>query len=197
MSERPDKVSPLAAIIEPGTFGNPTNGIGVELSERLPVALVQVQAWPQTQDAVRRAVERVCGRTPGEGRFSISRGDSVTIMPTGPGRWLIEAENEALERELREAVGADGAVTSLAHARLVISVEGKKADFVLASGFALDFHEAGFPVGEARQTRHHEVTVTIARVEKNTFDLYIASSFARSFWVWLTTASSEVGYEVS
>lgn len=197
MSERPEKVSPLAAIIEPGTFGNRAKGAGVELSERMPSALVQVQAWPETEDAARKAIEKTCGRSPAEARFGVQRGDTIAIMPTGPGRWLIEAEDEELEGKLREAVGSDGAVTGLCNARLVITVEGPKANFVLASGFALDFHKDAFPSGEARQTRHHEITVTIARVEKQTFDLYIASSFARSFWTWLTTASSEVSYEVS
>ena len=178
MARPPEKLSPLQDLATPHT------GEGkVELSERLCDSLVQVQAWPDSMDAVEMHLEGLKG--------------DPTIMPTGPGRWLVEDAEEGLEDILRSIIVADvGAVTGLTHARVVVSITGEKAEWVLASGIALDFDRSAFAVGSTQVSHHHEIGLTIHRTGEQSFDLYVFTSLARSFWQWITRAASEVGYRV-
>ena len=197
MVDVPERVSPLDAVVEPGVFGANTRSPEVFLSENLCGSLVQVQAWPDTVGAVEKAVQSVAKlgvpKAP-----ATAHSETVSIMQTGPGRWLIDSEAEGLEDKLRGKVSAkNGAVTGLTHARVLIQIKGPKAAWVLASGIAIDFDLKAFPVGTSQISHHHEIGVTIHRTGEENFDLYVFTSFARGFWHWITTASSEVGYAVS
>jgi len=190
--DRPDRISPLHDLAVPK---QPENGVfGVELSERLCDSLVQVQAWPKTLPRLRRAITQVTGVKPKSGQ-AVGAKDEILIMPTGPGRYLLEDGSEDLEARLREAIGSDiGAVTGLTHGRVVVTIQGEKAAWVLATGIAIDFHPAAFPVGEVLLTHHHETGLCIHRTREDAFELYVFTSFARSFWGWITRAADEVGY---
>ena len=177
----PAKVSPLGAGHGKGRHPNHEGAVGLTLSHRLPDALVQVQAWPDTIDAVRDALP----------------GDAMA-MATGPGRWLLDGDAglvEALER----AVPIDrGAVTDLTHARTVFRVEGERAAWLVAAGFPLDVHLGAWPVGETKLSRlHHDIGATIRRDGETAFELYVFTSFARSFQEWMETVAAEVGYEIA
>ena len=177
MANSVEKVSPLQDLAVPHVGSD-----NVVLSERLCESLVQVQAWPDTVGDV----EGVLGKL-----------KDVTLMPSGPGRWLIEAQTEGLEAKLRKSISAEmGAVTGLTHARVVVTVSGQKATWVLASGIALDFHLDAFPVGTTQMSHHHEFGLTIHRTGEESFELYAFTSLVRGLWHWLETASAEVGYSV-
>ncbi|MEL7274188.1 MAG: sarcosine oxidase subunit gamma family protein [Pseudomonadota bacterium] len=185
MSNLPEPKSPLHDLAMPDTFAvGDEKAVGLTLEDRLPASLVQVQAWPDTVSNVEKAIIETAGT-------------DATIMPSGPGRWLIETDEERLEEVLRGAIATDmGAVADLTHGRVVVTLSGEKAIWVLASGFALDFSLKAFPVGDTRLSHHHELSATILRTGENTFDLYVFTSYARGFWHWITNAAREVGYEV-
>ena len=179
MAKTAEKLSPLDTLAIPKAGDG-----GVVLSERLCGSLVQLQAWPNTIPKIKQLVAR--------------QKQAVARMETGPGRWLVESDEEDLEEELRASVPAElGAVTGLTHARVVISIQGDKAEWVLASGIALDFSLEAFPVGTTQLGHHHEIGLTIHRTSENSFDLYVFTSLVRSFWSWIEIASSEVGYSVT
>ncbi|MEL6947572.1 MAG: sarcosine oxidase subunit gamma family protein, partial [Pseudomonadota bacterium] len=187
--------------------GNTSNGVGVTFTTRLPEALVQVQSWPSTEGEVRKAVDGVTKAKLGKGigskaaqdgdRFAVYQTAGASIMPTGPGRWLIEGHGSDLEAQLRAAIPAElGAVTGLSHSRVILAVEGPSAEWLLATGIGLDFDARGFPVGTALQGHHHEIGLTIVRTDDTTFELYAFTSYARGLWYWLHTTAQEVGYAV-
>ena len=177
MANSVEKISPLHDLAVPHVGSDK-----VVLSERLCESLVQVQAWPDTVGDVQAALSKL---------------KDVTLMASGPGRWLVEAPTEGLEQKLRKSIPAEvGAVTGLTHARVVVSVSGEKASWVLASGIALDFHLAAFPVGTTQLSHHHEIGLTIHRISEDSFELYAFTSLVRGLWHWLETASAEVGYSV-
>lgn len=183
MVDQPDKISPLDAVAMPGQFG--AGEPQVELSERLCDCLLQVQAWPDTVAKVQGVLA------------DATSANETFVMPSGPGRWLIDTDDEKLPARLSRKLKADvGVITDLTHARVVVSIIGEKANWVLASGIAIDFDRAAFPVGEVRLTHHHEIGLTIHRTGEQSFDLYIFTSLARSFWSWISKASAEVGYSV-
>ena len=181
MVDKPEMLSPLEELAMPKiSTGEP----GVELSERLCASLVQVQAWPDTIAKVEKILTGLKG--------------DVTVMASGPGRWLVEDDEPGLEEALRKKIPtASGAVTGLTHGRVVVSISGPKAEWVLASGIAVDFDVAAFPVGETQLTHHHEIGLTLHRTGEDSFDLYVFTSLSRGFWQWITSASEEVGYSVS
>ena len=107
-----DRVSPLASVADPGTFGAPVDQPGVVLSERLPVSLAQVAAWPDTLSRVKVELAALSGEKFAD-RDVANVGNDVVLMPIGPGRWLIEAEQTNLEANLRGRITADlGSVTA-------------------------------------------------------------------------------------
>ena len=178
MAKLPEKLSPLHDLAMPRGGSDK-----VVLSERLCDSLVQVQAWPDTVSEVQELVNKTRGK--------------LTIMPSGPGRWLVEDQAAGLETKLRKKIGTElGAVTGLTHARVVVSISGEKASWVLASGIALDFDVTAFPVGATKLCHHHEIGLTIHRTGENSFDLYVFTSLVRSFWHWIEKASAEPGYSV-
>ncbi len=193
-----DLVSPLAGVVLPGTYGRIIDeiaGPGVHLGHRICTSLVQVKAWPNTLENVTKTLEKLTGLSVRDGAPA---NDDFTILPTGPGRFLIESQDTALEQSLRKAVPPEkGAVTGLSHARVVVCISGPKAEWVLSKGIAVDFSLAAFPVATALVTSHHEIGLTIRRVDGQSFDLYLFTSFARSFWAWLEKAAGDVGFEVS
>ena len=194
MANTPDRISPLADLAMPN---RPVDRQPrVELSERLCDSLVQVQAWPNTLAKVQKAISDVTGTRPAKGYATALKGP-LSIMPSGPGRYLIEDETEDLEIRLRAAIGPQlGAVTGLTHGRVVVGIRGEKAAWVLATGIAINFEPSDFPVGDVRLTHHHDIGVTIHRTAEDAFDLYVFTSFARGFWHWISTAAEEVGYSV-
>lgn len=181
MAKPPLKISPLQHVATPRLA---TGEVGVTLSHRLCTSLTQVQSWPGTTEAAKKAIDRLAK-------------EDTLVMPTGPGRWLIDSENEGMEAVLRKALPPkNAATTGLTHARVVINVSGKKAEWVLASGIALDFSLSAFPVTETRLSHHHEIGLTIHRLGEESFDLYVFTSFARGFWHWIERAGQEVGLRV-
>ena len=181
MADLPDKISPLHDLVMPRVA---KESAGVILSERVCDSLVQVQAWPETVDKVEATVKAL--------------GGDCVVMSTGPGRWLIEDDEDGLESGLRKKISTKlGAVTDLTHGRVVVTVEGQKTEWVLASGIALDFSLTAFPIGTTQLSHHHEIGLTIHRTAENRFDLYVFTSLARAFWQWLERASAEVGYGVT
>ncbi|MFD0916199.1 sarcosine oxidase subunit gamma [Pseudahrensia aquimaris] len=192
-----ERLSPLAELALPGEYGALTATPGVTLSEDICTALVQVACWPETLDACKVAIGKALESEIADGR-SVSRAKECSIMPTGPGRWLIESDNEKLETTLRKALKPEVAsVTNLTHARIRVTVKGEQADWLLASGIALDFHINSFPVSMVQVSHHHEVGLTIHRTAEDCFELYLFTSFARSFWQWLSDAAAEIGYRVN
>jgi len=196
MADRLDCISPLLAVADPGRFGADGEP-GVNLSDRVCESLVQVQSWPDTVTDTKSAIKKVTGTNVKPGQ-TVGKKDETNVIPTGPGRWLIEDDSADLEKRLRRVISSKtGAVTGLSHARVVVTISGEKAEWVLASGIALDFSFDAFPVGTAKQGHHHEIGLTIHRIGEHAFELYVFTSLSRAFWGWITRASAEIGYTVS
>jgi sarcosine oxidase subunit gamma len=194
-----DPVSPLAQSAIPGRYGcfnHQDEATGIRIGHRICVSLVQVTAWPDTLQTVKRALKKQTGLTLKPGNNSPSN-EQYAIMPIAPGRFLVEAMTTDLETGLREMIAPDaGAVTGVSNARVVVSITGKKVEWVLSKGIAVDFSLTAFPVATCIQTSHHQIGLTIRRIDEQGFELYVFSSFVRSFWQWLESAAAEVGYEV-
>ncbi len=194
-----EKTSPLDKLLKTGHYGKPENTgeqADLKISHRTCESLVQVTAWPKTGKGIATTLEKMTHLSLQGGDASPANED-FTIMPTGPGQYLIEAQSgDATGRFQKKIIPAKGAVTDLTHARVVIRISGDQAVWVLAKGIAIDFSLQAFPVATSRNTAHHQISLTIHRVNENTFDLFVFTSLACSFWHWLDRAAKEVGYEI-
>jgi len=189
--------SPLGHVFVPGDHGNSAGGIGLVLTERSDVSIVQVTAWRGTIPAILTAIGDVTGLNvadkPGAGR---SAGEK-SAFGFAPGRYFVVSPSADLEDRLRKAIPLEtGTIIDLTHGRTAIRVKGPWSEWVLSKLFAIDFSEHGFPAGFGRATLHHDIHANIQRIDAETFDLYVFRTFARSFWQTLGHAAAEVGYRV-
>ena len=60
-------------------------------------------------------------------------------------------------------------------------------------GFALDLHEAAWPVGELRLSGHHHVPCTVLRLGVDRFDLLVFSTYAFDQLATVLDAAQEYG----
>lgn len=165
----------------------------VVLSEAPVRALVQLQAWPTTAQAVKDALATVVpGELPAMGHAT--EGAGFILVHIAPGRFMLTGPDTDLPARLTDLIPAvAGAVTDLSHGRAVLSLEGEATADVLQKCVALDLSDAAFPVGRAAATMIHHIDVLIVRRRKTRFDLWVLRSFAEALAEWLLDAGLEEG----
>lgn len=173
-----------------------TGGAGsgrVRLSEVRTGSVIQVQAWPDTAETVRRVIGELLGvDAPAVGRAS--EGSAVTIASPAPGRYLISSEASDLTQRFEAALpSSDGAVSDVSYGRVILKLEGDAAAAVLSTSVALDLDPTVFPPGRVAQTMIHHVDVLLHRRTETEFDLWALRSFAESLAEWLLDLGMEHG----
>lgn len=196
----PKRRSALDGVCAPGDAGaNVTDNSSVTLAERRDLTMLQIAAIGNA-DAVLTTAAGAGLVLPAAPNTTASR-NGVTALWLGPGRWLAvtsQAEPAALGRRLDEAVAGRAAVFDVSHARTVIRVSGPAARALLAKGCRLDLHPRVFCAGACAQTNIGHFTVLLHGVDdRPTVDLYVARSYAASFWEWLAEAAAEFGCRVA
>ncbi|EWY40848.1 hypothetical protein N825_33500 [Skermanella stibiiresistens SB22] len=164
--------------LEPGRHGMPDGRAGVTVRVVTGVALATL------------------ARLKGEGGDAPAIDDGITLIGTGPGRWLAIAEGRD-GVDLEAALRRSGAVTDQSDAYVVIDLSGPDARRTLAKGVALDLHASVFPVGTSAVTviSHIGVTLWLADAAP-TFRLAVPRSYAASFVHWLKSSAAEFGLDV-
>jgi sarcosine oxidase subunit gamma len=131
------------------------------------------------------------GDTPG--KASVTK--TFTALPLSPGQWMLVASSGAdgtFAQSITKAIGALGYVSEQSDSRVCLSVSGEKARQVMAKGCRLDLHPSVVDTGFCAQTQMAQVGVLIHQSDDQpTYDLFVYSGFAASFWDWLEEASAE------
>jgi sarcosine oxidase subunit gamma len=163
-------------------------GAGFTLREMRPASILQLQAWPGTLDAVRRAVaELLTVDAPILGEAAVAGG--LTICAVAPGRFLIASDDAGLAARFEGTLTADeAAVTDLSHGRVVLRLEGADAEAVLQGCLRFDLDSTAFPPGRVGQSMIHHIDVVVVRQAEGAFELWCLRSFARSLAEWLLDA---------
>lgn len=124
-------------------------------------------------------------------------GDSkiLTALPTAPSQWLLvskELTESDFAPTIENKINNLGYVSEQSDSRICIRVSGKKAHELMSRGCRLDLHPMATNEGFCAQTNMAQIGVLIHQVDnKPTYDLFVYSGFARSFWHWITeTAKS-------
>jgi len=186
-----DPRDPFAGALEVGQSGGRTNGEPIRIAPIVGVAAAQVQAWPGRKADLAHALAPL-GLTLPDGLAFTDTGGRLCGR-IAPGRYLVFAPDTVAD--IAAAVpGGLGAVADLSHARADVRISGGSVEALLAKGAALPFDPAGFLPGTLAQTSIHHMGVLILRRSETVFDLYVLTSFARSFADWLTDACREFGW---
>jgi sarcosine oxidase subunit gamma len=194
-----DRQSALAAALrQPGRSGSEGNR-SLRLGEVRGWNLAQVSAFASTSMELERVVSAALGVTSLPGKVGMAgEAGARRIFRTGPEQfWVTAPLPDNLASRLQEVVpAAMGAVTSLAHSRTRIFIEGEPAREVLARSIPLDFHPSAFVIGQFALTGIHHTPVLIHRSGEQRYEIYAMRTFALSVWEWLTDAALPFGYEV-
>ena len=191
--------SPFAGLSTPGRHGAREGTPGVSLSERVGLGLFVISAGAGKANDVAAKVLSATGLdlSPGPGRASK---DGFALIGTGPGQWLAVAEGKAALASLAKLATALKGVATIvdqSDGKAVLRVSGPRARDTLAKGCSLDLHPRVFKPGSATTTPVALIDCVIWQVDETpTYDLAVPTSYAGSFWSWLTASAAEYGYGV-
>jgi heterotetrameric sarcosine oxidase gamma subunit len=190
----------VAAVAAPGRHGRRVGGPRpVVLTERQDVRLCVVAARRGKAAEVAEVVRSLTRLTqPPCPKRVVANG--LGLVGTAPDQWLAVAAGKAASERLARLVAAlAGLATTVEQSdgKAVIRVAGPRARAALAMGCSLDLDPRAFASGDAATTPIALIDCTLWQVDDApTYDLAVPSSFAESFWSWLTGAAAEYGYEV-
>lgn len=124
--------------------------------------------------------------------------DGFTLLWADVEAWWAEAPARtahAVAQELSLLFGASAAVVDQSGAYVFLRLSGSHVRDVLSKGCPINLHSDAFPVGSCAPTLMAHCRIHL-RVEAVTaFGLLVPSSYASSFWDWLTQAAVEFGLE--
>ncbi|MEP3196839.1 MAG: sarcosine oxidase subunit gamma family protein [Lentilitoribacter sp.] len=123
--------------------------------------------------------------------------DRFTALPIAPRQWiLISKDEKALDfsRSIAQEIGKHGYVSEQSDSRVCIRISGKYARELLSRGCRLDLHPSVASPGFCAQTPIAQIGVLLHQVDAlPTYDFYIYSGFAHSFWHWLDDTAKQFG----
>lgn len=175
-----------------------TDRIGVLLTERRSLVILQVSAFASTQAQVQSSLAQALDLPPPS--HSRSSGDaSKSLRCVGPGVWLLVGTSDTLPEAtaLRHQLGAVATVVDLSHARCALQLRGAAATRTLAKFCGLDLDTSAFPTGSATNTRFGHIGMHLARTDDlPTFELLVFRGYAEFAFEALCVGAAEFGFRV-
>ena len=185
--------APLDNVLRPGVVNGPS---GISLADRRFVGQVNLRVRGQgiaaAGQALGYALPLAANTTAGD--------ETSRACWLGPDEWLIVSvdgkQSEWVHRLSVALAGQPHATTDVTDARAVLRLTGACARSVLAKGCQLDLHARVFGPGQVAQTLVAKAQVMILPVERDTYDVFVARSFAGYLSAWLLDAGAEYGIRV-
>lgn len=188
--------SALARALPAGRSGALNGAAGVEVLEVRPAAMVQINGAPDAKALHNALSAFALARAPAP--LQCTTGAQVQLLWNGPDRYLAVSQTQAPEvliSSLDEALGElPASCVDLSHALCVLRVQGAAAQELIAKGCALDLHL--MRAQSCAPTAISRFDVLLHCLSDETFELYVARSFAQSFAHWLLRAGAEFGVDV-
>ena len=179
---------------EASRAGRELKADGVEILERFPLACVNLRGAPNDSKFI-RAVTSVTDVAPPTQPCTSVASLFCSILWLGPDEWLVISETQRgdeIAARLRQALrGQHSAVTEVGDGRIVCALSGVAARSVLAKGCSIDLHSRVFSTGQCVQTLLAKASVLIHARAADSFEVYVARSFADYAWAWLENAIAQ------
>jgi methylglutamate dehydrogenase subunit D len=161
--------SPLAAVLQPGHYGQPGQD-GLVVQERTGLHIVNLAARRGQGGALAVAVQRSWGLE----------------LPTGD-----------LELSLKDRLGSLASLTDQSDGRSVLRLSGSRTRETLAKGLAIDLHPRAFTPGDTALTLAGHIGVQIWQLDDTpSYEIAVARGYAGSLIGWLLPAGEEFGITV-
>lgn len=110
------------------------------------------------------------------------------VRTVGPGEWLVVSEDAAQSPEI------DGAmVVDQSHGRTLFRLSGPDAAAILMRGVAVDLAGGILPVGGSASMAFSHLSVNLARLDQDRFELVVGRSFAEGLYHDLRQAGRAFG----
>jgi len=190
------EMRPVLAEAARGAPGDEAGAPGaVVLQEHAVHSLIQVSAWPQTQERVATQLADSLGvdRAPGPGRAVTTSG--ATIMRIHPlSWWLLDADGPSLD-PAQWMTAELGTFLDLGHSRARVALSGPDSSTLLNRFLAIDLRPSVFPIGAVATGAFHHVSVLLHRREQD-FHLYMPRGFAVSLFELLAETAAQFGSQV-
>jgi heterotetrameric sarcosine oxidase gamma subunit len=121
---------------------------------------------------------------------SWSSNGELALLGSGPGTWLVLADDPATHAErLRAALGPLASVSDQSGAYLILRLSGPEARTVLQRGAPVDLHPSAFGPGSVATTVIAHIGVVIRQLDAApTYEVAVFRSYAASFRHWLAEA---------
>ena len=136
MFDKPERLSALNGVVEPGTYGRKiAGGPGITLRERPNLSIVQVAAYPDTAERAGTVLQRLVGALPPSELNRSVIVDSTQICWIGPHKWwIIETDQPHRAESIASHLGDAAAVTTQGHGRSCVRLSGPSARDLLPKG---------------------------------------------------------------
>ena len=191
--------SPFGGLTTPGRFGKVWDGPApMTMRERRDLQFHTLSANADKDAQVAEAVLSTTGLTLPSGPKAASK-DGLAFIGTAPGQWLVVAQGDggAQFDGLRPRLAEIATIVDQTDAKAVVEISGPRVRDTLAKGCMIDLHPRVFGPGDAATTPVALIDCQIWQINAGpTYLLAVPSSYAASFWSWLTSSAAEFGYEV-
>ena len=191
--------SPFGELAAPGRFGKPGDGSApVTIREHRHLQLHAIAAHAGKTADVAEAVLLLTDLTLPWGPKTASK-DGLVFTGAAPGQWLVmvEGDGRAQFDALRSRLAGMATIVEQTDGKAVVEISGSRVRDTLAKGCMLDLHPRIFGPGDAATTPVALIDCQIWQINAGpTYLLAVPSSYAGSFWSWLTSSAAEFGYEV-
>ena len=192
--------SPFGDLTAPGRFGKPGDGPApVTMRERLDLQFYTLSVNAGRDAGVAEAVLSATGLTLPSGPKAASK-DGLAFIGTAPGQWLVAVQGEGRAQfdALRAPLAEMATIVEQTDGKAVVEISGSRVRDTLAKGCMIDLHPRVFGPGDAATTPIALIDCLIWQINAGpTYVLAVPSSYAASFWSWLTSSAAEFGYEVA
>ena len=191
--------SPFGDLTAPGRFGKAGDGPApVTIRERNDLQFHTLSANAGKDAEVAEAVLVATGLTLPSGTQAASR-DGLAFIGTAPGQWLVAVQGEGRAQfdALRTPLAEMATIVEQTDGKAVVEISGPHVRDTLAKGCMIDLHPRVFGPGDAATTPIALIDCQIWQIDAGpTYLLAVPSSYAGSFWSWLTSSAAEFGYAV-
>ena len=191
--------SPFGDLTTPGRFGKAGDASApVTIRERRDLQLHTISANAGRSADVAEAVLSATGLTLPAGPKAASK-DGLVFIGTAPGQWLVVAQGDGSAQfdGIRSRLAELASIVEQTDGKAVVEISGPRVRDTLAKGCMLDLHPRVFGPGDAATTPVALIDCQIWQINAGpTYLLAVPSSYAGSFWSWLTSSAAEFGYEV-
>ncbi len=109
--------------------------------------------------------------------------EDISVRFSAPGEWLVVSgaqTPELLHQAVSALLGETAHCIDQSHGRVLMRLSGPNARAILAKGVGIDLHPSAFRIGQSANVLCGHISINLALVGDDQFELIVMRSFAES-----------------